>query len=489
MDSITTIVLIVGAGVVAWIFYSVALHPLAKFPGPIANQATPFPKILHLLSGTLPHHVADLHARYGPVVRLAPNELSFTDPRAWRDIYTRKLTENRYELPHDMGFYNATNHHPTSVLASQREAHDDVRKLLSPGFSDRAMKAQEPVIGRYVDLLIQRLRESSTQKNGKTKAVNMRDWIAYCTFDLIGSLAFGSDFGCLQDSTYHPYVAVMVNVVKDMSKLQVLQTLGLVSVVSFILRKLGGVKTLEQHSEMSRIKAEERVKLGAGQNDFMDGLVAKNMDIKEIKENAGLLIAAGSETTATLLAGALYLLCKNPTVLENLAAEITGEFESEDQITLTSVNVLLYMLAVLKESLRYYPPVAGVAPRKVPRGGAVIAGKAVPQGTTVGVWQWAMYRDSKYFKDPYKFDTDRFVGGSKGAKYPEDRPDVLNPFLLGPRNCIGQNLAYAEMRLILARLVWNFDMKLCDESKMWMEGQKNYLLWYKPDLMMELVAR
>ena len=489
MNSLTATVLIVGAGVVAWIFYSIALHPLAKFPGPIANRVTPLPKILHLLSGTLPHHVADLHSRYGPIVRLAPNELSFTDPRAWKDIYTRKLTENRYELPQDMGYYNATNHHPTSVLASEREAHDGVRKLLSPGFSDRAMKAQEPVIGGYVDLLIQRLREKSVGEDSKTKAVNMRDWIAYCTFDLIGSLAFGSDFGCLQDSTYHPYVAVMVNVVKDISKLQVLQTLGLVSFVSFLLRQLGGVKTLEQHEKVSRLKTEERVKLGAGQNDFMDGLVSKNMDIKEIQENAGLMIAAGSETTATLLTGALYLLCKHPMVLEDLVSEVRGAFESEDQITLTSVNRLPYMLAVLKESLRRYPPIAGVAPRKVPRGGAVIAGKAVPQGTTVGVWHWAINHDPMYFTDPYKFDPDRFIGGSKGAKYSEDRPEVLNPFLLGPRNCIGQNLAYAEMRLILARLVWNFDMKLCDESNMWMEGQKNYLFWYKPDLMMELVAR
>ncbi|KAK3187368.1 hypothetical protein K4F52_004000 [Lecanicillium sp. MT-2017a] len=388
-----------------------------------------------------------------------------------------------------MTFYNATGKHPTSVLASERRAHDIVRKILSPGFSDRAMKAQEPVIGGYVDLLIRRMRTKSVDENGDIMPVNMRDWIAYCTFDLIGALAFGSDFGCLRDSTYHPYVASMVNVVKDMSKFQVLQTLGLISTVDYIIRKLGGAHALDRHNEISTRKALERMKLGSGQNDFMDGLVARNMGLGELKENAGLMIAAGSETTATLLTGALCLITSDDRVYRKLKNEVRQQFDSEDQITLLSVNRLTYMLAVLRECLRCYPPIAGVAPRKVPRGGAVIAGHAVPEGATVGIWHWAMYHDPKHFTDPFTFDPDRFVGGKGGARYADDRLDVLNPFLLGPRNCIGQNLAYAEMQLILARLMWSFDMRLCEESKQWMEGQKNYLFWYKPDLMMMLTPR
>lgn len=489
MSPIIVLLTAAASGAAAWLFYYLVLHPLARYPGPVVNRVTVLPKIYHLLSGTLPHHVADLHARYGPVVRITPNDLSFVDPQAWKDIYSRKLGDSRSELPADMDFYNPTNHHPASLMASERQEHDVVRKMLSPGFSDRAMKAQEPVIGGYVDLLIKRLRENSVDSDGKAMPINMRDWLAYCTFDLIGRLAFGSDFGCLESSGYDPYVTIMSNILKDMSKLQVLQALGLVSTTAFIIRKLGGIKTMEKHSEISRLKTEERVKLGTGQNDFVDGLVSKNMDVKELQENAGILIMAGSETTATLLAGALYLITTHRSVLERLVGEVRSEFESEDEITLTSVNRLTYMLAVLKETLRCYPPVAGVSPRKVPRGGAVIAGNVVPEGATVGVWQWAMYRDEKFFKDPHCFDPNRFLGGEDGAKYADDNQDVLYPFLLGSRNCLGQNLAYAEMRLILARLVWNFDMRLCEESKGWMEGQKNYLFWHKPDLMMEFAGR
>jgi averantin hydroxylase len=63
------------------------------------------------------------------------------------------------------------------------------------------------------------------------------------------------------------------------------------------------------------------------------------------------------------------------------------------------------------------------------------------------------------------------------------------PFSLGPRGCIGRNLAYAEMRLILAKVLWNFDLEL-DEQRCgeWMKCQKIYFLWEKPPLWVKLTA-
>lgn len=95
--------------------------------------------------------------------------------------------------------------------------------------------------------------------------------------------------------------------------------------------------------------------------------------------NASLLILAGSETTATLLSGAIYLLGSHRDVLEKLTQEVRTAFTSEDQITLTSVNNLSYMLACLNESLRQYPPAALGLPRIVPKGGSKIAGHWVPE--------------------------------------------------------------------------------------------------------------
>jgi len=96
-----------------------------------------------------------------------------------------------------------------------------------------------------------------------------------------------------------------------------------------------------------------------------------------------LLAVAGSETTATLLSGATYLLCKNRDKLAILQDEVRVKFKHSSEITLQSVNDLEYMLAVIKEALRCYTPVAGGNVRVVPgRDGARIAGHLVPSGVS-----------------------------------------------------------------------------------------------------------
>lgn len=105
------------------------------------------------------------------------------------------------------------------------------------------------------------------------------------------------------------------------------------------------------------------------------------------------------------------------------------------------------------------------------------------------------------FTEPFAFRPERFLGD---PKYAGDSLDALQPFSVGPRNCIGKklvgippnflfahiankialllkSLAYAEMRLILAKLLYNFDMELADKDVNWMD-QKAYFLWDKPPL-------
>lgn len=98
-----------------------------------------------------------------------------------------------------------------------------------------------------------------------------------------------------------------------------------------------------------------------------------------LQSNAFVLVLAGSETTATLLSGATYLLLKNPDALEKLQKEVRSAFGSADEITIASVSRLPYLLACLNEALRLCPPGASNFAREVHGGGEVIAGKFVPE--------------------------------------------------------------------------------------------------------------
>jgi len=210
---------------------------------------------------------------------------------------------------------------------------------------------------------------------------------------------------------------------------------------------------------------------------------AEGMHMEEIRQTCNVFVIAGSETTATLLSGATYLLLKNPRVYRKLVDEIRQTFSKQEQINMTSTNNLKYQSAVLEEALRMFPPVPGSQRRVTPPEGYVVAGRFVPGRTVVAVNQWSANHSPSNFKDPYQFIPERWLGD---PAFIDDKRKVMQPFSVGPRNCIGQNLAYAEMRVILARILWNFDMELCEESQDWMERLEIYTLWKKLLLMVKL---
>ncbi|KAI0889737.1 cytochrome P450 ClCP1 [Annulohypoxylon maeteangense] len=465
------------AFVIGKAFYNIFLHPLRSYPGPFLWRVFPIARYARLAHGDLPFYMKELHAKYGPVVRITPNELAFCDPQAWKDIYGHR-SGGAPELPKYEYFYRAVDNIPRGIINAFRDEHAALRRQLSHGFSERSMQLQEPIIGSYVDLLINRLQEKC---QGNAAGVDMREWLNWTTFDVIGDLAFGSAFGCLESSDYHPWVRLVANSVQQTAFMQIISGLGFRPITRALLnmKKMA----ITDNQKLVKEKLEQRIELGVERPDFLESLIKKKeageMSFMQIAANAATLIVAGSETTATLLSGALFLLTTNPDKLARLTKEVRTSFNNDDEITLTSVGKLSYMLACLNESLRAYPPVPTGMPRQSPKGGCFILGKFVPEGTVVAVWQYAINHHSEFWTEPNTFAPERFLGD---PKFKSDQTDAMQPFSVGPRNCIGRNMAYAEMRLILARIIYNFDMEIAEDSRQWLATQKAYTLWKKPSL-------
>ncbi|KAF2969310.1 hypothetical protein GQX73_g4253 [Xylaria multiplex] len=311
----------------------------------------------------------------------------------------------------------------------------------------------------------------------------MSDWFTFTTFDLIGDLSFGVEggFGCLQNSSYHPWVKLINTSIRQRGKMRGIMSLGFQRPISWLHKTASSWFASGRHHRIVKEKVVQRMK-GGERPDFLEGLIRNkeelNLDIERLALNASTLILAGSETTATLLSGVTYYLTTHTELLKRVRDEVRSAFQSDEEITLTSVANLSFMLACLNETLRCYPPFVTGAPRQTHKD-AIIAGKFVPRGTVVSVFQYAANHDEHYWKDPEKFAPERWMND---AKYKGDQLDAMQPFSLGPRNCIGRNLAYAEMRLILAKLIFNFDLTLADDSRDWLVGQKAYTVWDKPAL-------
>ncbi|KAK1960907.1 cytochrome P450 [Colletotrichum sublineola] len=470
------------ASILLRILYNVTLHPLSKYPGPKLWAATRIPYALMIIRGDPHTTILDLHRRYNAdIIRVAPDELSFQHPDAWKDImgHRGKGVEENDKDPYIID--EVRNH----IIAGERHDHTRYRRILSHSFSARSMQEQQPLIIGYVNLLLERLHSIAGQG-----PVNMVSWYNFTTFDVIGDLAFGQSFGCLEKSGYHPWVSLIFN----NSKMRVMMnTARRFGPLASLLKKLVPRSVVEKgkaHNALVRERVNQRMALNTPRPDFAEAMIrrkgSESLSQEEIYENSGVLIVAGSETTATALSGATYFLTANPDTLARLSNEIRSSFTSEDEINLLSTAKLDYLNAVIEESLRMYPPVPGARPRVTPPEGAEILGQWIPGNTTVGIGQWAMFHNEKLFSRPFEFHPERFLGDPAFAG---DSLDALKPFHIGPRNCLGMNLAYAEMRVILSRVVWAFDMRLEAGSRGWDQNQTNHTLWDKPPLMIHLTPR
>ncbi|KAJ4115320.1 hypothetical protein NW768_011172 [Fusarium equiseti] len=460
--------------------HNVFFHPLSKIPGPKLYATTQLPYLWHLTRGQWISRLSDLHDQYGPVVRYAPNDVSFITADAYKNIYGHK-TAGAKIFEKDLRAYRQKRPAPNLITANH-EDHKRQRKLLSHAFSQKALRGQEGLIKHYVDLFIERL----TRKARQGETVNMVAWYNFATFDLIGHLALGQPFGCLESGNYHPWVRRIFNTMKSVSISQALVRLGLRDYISLLTPKRIQKATDEhwqftEHTAGARLDAKDN-----NSQDFMSYILRYNdergMSRPEILENSSLLIVAGSETTATLLSGATYFLLNNLDKYDKLVEEIRSTFSSEEEITANRVDQLKYLLAVLSETFRLYPPVAVGLPRITPAGGEFMEGYYIPEKTSVSVPQLPAYKSSQNFRNPEQFVPERWLDD---PLYANDSRAVVQPFSMGPRDCLGKNLAYVEMRLLLTRLLWKFDLELMPDSKDWYD-QKIYISWEKNDLNVKL---
>lgn len=129
-------------------------------------------------------------------------------------------------------------------------------------------------------------------------------------------------------------------------------------------------------------------------------------------------------------------LVKNPEWLEKLQHEVRSTFQQDADITFTSTaSQLKVMNAVIMETFRMYPPVPAYLPRRTGPEGVSVCGNYVPPNTTVNIPQYPTNYSSRNFKNPKTYAPQRFLND---PEYEDDKRAALQPFSVGPRNCIGQ---------------------------------------------------
>lgn len=247
------------------------------------------------------------------------------------------------------------------------------------------------MLHRYVSLLVERLREVIAG-NGREawEDIDMAPWFNFTTFDIFGDLGFGESFDCLENSRYHPWVALLFNSVKAASFVAAVRFYPL---LEWLLMKCipASLKEMQRkHFNQIVDKVNRRLNWELERPDIMSYVIGgkkgeKSLDIGVINATFMVLTTAGSETTATVLSGTLNYLVNNPDKLESLNREIRQRFQSQDEITLDALRELEYLNACLNEGLRLCVPIPWVLPRLVPQDGATVCGKWLPGGVSIPI--------------------------------------------------------------------------------------------------------
>jgi cytochrome P450 len=451
--------------------YLVDAKKLRRFPSPGIAGFSDLWALRYHWTNSRYQAVHDAHQRLGSIVRIQPHHVSFTDPRALKDIYGHgsSIMKSPY-------YDNIAGDYHDVANATDRSEHSRKRRLMSHVFSQKHILTMEEVINTVLGNLVQALDKRLTQD------LDIRYWFNLFTFDAISSLAFsqpfnfldtGNDltFGRRSDGSTYPMnlVGTFHNATSYAAFFGHARP-GLAAFIKhcFILAQAHGAKALRDFGAMCEYKTDMRATAGKGDRfDFFSKLEevpkgqAEPMPFGEQVAEAGIMLNAGSDTTASGLTNTLFLLAKHPETLAKLRQELE-EVMTPESIT-PDFNMLMaspYLRACLDESLRLRPPVAIGLPRVTPKEGSTICGHFIPGGVTVSVPILELNRHPDLFPRPDEFDPSRWLD----EKQLPNLKEYVQPFSIGGRACIGRNLAMIELTKVVATMVNRYDVELLQDD-------------------------
>ncbi|KAJ5161559.1 hypothetical protein N7492_006951 [Penicillium capsulatum] len=458
--------------------FRLCFHPLSKYPGPRLAAFTNWYATYFVGRGVFHIKTREWHRQYGPIVRYAPNALSFDSPTAQADIYGTRANTKKSE---QYAVFSASRHAPNTITATEKDVYTFKRRTHTQFYLESSLKDVEDRILDKIDTFVNTLGSDSgrgNQEDGNSKvwsqSRNMADVCAWLTADVITDLAYGQSSQMLTSSEMRWILSVMT-LMSWRGMLCVIQPkiyrwkLDRVFLAPAYKRILSA-GTWAYKCTKNRVVAEKQVH----QKDFFGAMInvkgSKDGQIfttKDMWVETLLLMAAGSDTTSTAMAATFFYLAHCPDALVAATSEVRGSFAQKDDIRLGStLNDCVFLQACINEAMRLTPSTPNILPRDVLAGGSVIDGEHIPAGMTVGSSLYANHRHES-FEHPDEFWPERWIVSPERGVTDDDvkrTQRAFHPFSTGPRSCVGWKLAWSELNIAIARTLYSYDIKMADRS-------------------------
>ncbi|CAF1604130.1 unnamed protein product [Rotaria magnacalcarata] len=353
-----------------------------------------------------------------------------------------------------------------NLLVSEGEEHERARKMLNPAFHFINLKSMVSIMVNETAKVIDGFFLLSD-----SNAIDLHRELSGLTLSIIMSSAFGQ--ASSTQSNFNQTMYQTVNDVFEAIKYRIMHTITQIPFLArlpFWRKKVidDGVQIIGD--AVDQIITDRRqgrsASLCAG-SDLLDLLLSaidsdgKSFTDEEIKQQALTFVLAGHETTNNLMAWAMYVLMTNESALRACREEVDKVLPNCISPSHELISSLVVCEAVLQETLRLYPP-APIFARKCVR--EHVIGKEgqkqlrIPVGTTIVINSYTLHRRADLWSRPHEFDYTRWLRDPVTDLKPKlAHPFCYLPFAAGSRNCIGQNFAMLEAKIMLAMLLQRCD--------------------------------
>ncbi len=337
------------------------------------------------------------------------------------------------------------------LLTAEGEVWRQQRRLVQPAFNHEN-------ISEYGKVMAECAAHTADQwKDGETRDIHAE--MTHLTLEIVTRALFGASVMGLASDVARG-LQWMMEEFSWHANLSFVLPEFLPLPVSFRLRR--GIRLLDK---VFYSIIRERRSNPSSSNDLLSTLFGlrdadgRPMGERALRDEMMTLLLAGHETTAVALSWTWYLLATHPEAEARLHSEIRDVLGARDPVV-ADIPRLRYADAVIKESMRLYPPAWGIG-RKALREFEV-GDFRLPAGTNVFMMQWITHRDPRFFHDPKAFMPERW---ENDFSQPGNLPRFAYfPFGGGPRKCIGASFATMEAVLLLAAIAKRFRFQLAPDA-------------------------
>jgi cytochrome P450 len=325
------------------------------------------------------------------------------------------------------------------------------RRTMSPSFDLRSVASYTPIMTAAAEELIAEWRVLEPHTS-----VDVSDSMMEVTLKIISRTMFSSDSDDIMSIMGHAagryQATVRPNILDLLGWPEWLAGLGRYKAAHRAFAEFDTVidRLIESRARDAQSAPKDLLARLIGARDEQTGV---GMSAQEVRDHIITMFMAGHETTAMAMTWAWFLLSQHPAQEAKLHAELKAVLGGRAP-THDDLGKLTYSRMVIEESMRIYPTVPALEREALAED--TLSGMPVPKGSTVMIVPWVLHRHQKLWKNPGRFDPERFSAEQSAAR---PRFSYL-PFGGGRRICIGAAFAIAEATILLATLAQHFQPRL-----------------------------